>query len=264
MEIQQIKTEALNERYREVLSLLVTDYIATSDAVGSRQISEKTAQHLSSATIRNVMADLEEMGYLAQPHTSAGRIPTEQGLRYYVDSLVEQRPLSEGEKNAIQNQYKVAEKDIRSLMLKTGKVLATISQYAGLVLTPKWEKTVFKHIEFLPLSHGRLLGIFVSQTGMVENRILEVREEFNYPELEKINNYCNARFVGLTLEEAREKSAQELTQTHKEYDKLLSKALLFSHELLNNIQPAELLMEGEAQLLEVPEFATMEKAKELM
>ncbi len=254
----------LNNRYHDILSHLITDYIATSGAVGSGQLSKKMALRLSPATIRNVMADLEEMGYLSQPHTSAGRIPTQKGLRYYVDTLVGERTLTDDEKRTIQEQYQMPEKDIRSLMLKTGKVLASFSKYAGLVLTPKLEKTLFKHIEFLPLSSGKLLGIFVSQTGVVENIILETKEEINYRELEKINNYCNASFVGLSLEEAIEKVNYELSLANQEYDKLLTKALLLSQELLTHIETSDLVVEGETQLLETPEFSTVGRVKELM
>jgi len=201
-----------------------------------------------------VMADLEEMGYLTHPHTSAGRLPTQKGLRYYVDSLVEKRSLTEDEKKSIQGHYKVGGKDIRTLMQQTGKILAAFSHYVGLVLTPNWKKTIFKHIEFLPLSHGRLLGIFVSQNGMVENRILEVGEELNYRELEKINNYCNASFIGLTLEEAKQKVVKELSKAQAQYDKLLSKALLLSQNLLMGIETNELVVE----------FSTIEKAQKFM
>lgn len=233
-----------NDRYREILGQVVTDYIGTATAVGSKQISNEISQRLSPATIRNVLKDLEEMGYLKQPHTSAGRVPTEKGLRFYVDTFVERNPLSENEQQEIQQQYALPEKDIRSLMQKTSRVLATLSQCVSLVLTPKLERTVFKHIEFLPLSQGRLLGIFVSQTGNVENRIIEINEELNYRELEKINNYCNASFIGLTLEEAKEKLVKELTNAHLEYDRLLSKALSLSHDFLNTLPPSELVTEG--------------------
>lgn len=265
---QELEEETLNERSRQILSLLITDYIATADPVGSRHLSRRVEQRLSPATIRNIMADLEEMGYLSQPHISAGRVPTPKGLRYYVDSMVETRSLSEEEKTEIASHYgasgPASGKDVLSILRHTGKVLSQISRYAGLVLMPKWEKTVFRHIEFLPLSRGRLLGIFVSQNGMVENRILETAHDFNYSELEKINNYCNARFVGLTLEEARKKTAEELAKTHREYDKLLAQALLLSQELLEGIEPADLVMEGETRLAGGPEFATLDRVRELM
>lgn len=246
------------------MGLLVTDYIATAEAVGSRQLSKKMRRHLSPATIRNVMADLEELGFLSQPHTSAGRIPTEKGLRYYVDTLIEKRPLSEKEQTTIQHQYDLSDKDIPTLMRQTGRILAEVSQQAGLVLTPKWENTVFKHMEFLPLSRGRLLGIFVAQNGMVENQILEAAGDFNYRELEKINNYCNAVFVGLTLKEARTKALREVKSLNREVDRLLSQAILFSNELLQKIQPQEVVVEGESQLLGSREFSSVEQVRALM
>ena len=168
------ENQDLSSRSREILDLLIADYIATSNPVGSRQIAKRIDNRLSPATIRNVLSDLEDSGFLAQPHTSAGRIPTEKGLRYYVDTLIERRPLSEEEENLIQNHYQVSGKDIRSLVTQTGKVLSEISKHVGLVLSPNWKSTLFKHIEFLPLSTHRILGIFVSQDGMVENRILEI------------------------------------------------------------------------------------------
>ena len=253
---------ALNNRYREILGRLVTDYIATAGAVGSHQISQKLNTPLSSATVRNVLKDLEEMGYLKQPHTSAGRVPTDKGLRFYVDTLVEKNFLTQEDQNKIQTQYKIQDKDIRSLMQKTSRVLADLSQYVSVVVTPKVERTSFKHIEFLPLSQGRLLGIFVSQTGIVENKILEVNEEFNYRELEKINNYCNASFVGLTLEEARKKVTKELSKVHHEYDKLLAKALLLSQELLGDIQPAELVVDGKTRIREL--LQSLEEKEQLL
>lgn len=246
----------LNQRYQDILGQVVTDYIATASAVGSRQISKRMERHLSPATIRNVLKDLEEMGYLKQPHTSAGRLPTDKGLRFYVDTFVEKHPLSEQEEREIQTQYKLPEKDIRSLMQKTSTVLATLSQCVSLVLTPRLERTTFKHIEFLPLSKQRVLGIFVSQAGTVENKILETSEELNYRDLEKINNYANASFLGLTFEEAREKLAKELSHEHLEYDRLLSKALLLSQKLFDGMEKSELMVEGE--------FSTLERVKELL
>lgn len=256
--------EGLGGRYNEILTLLIGDFIAKAQAVGSRQLSRKTKQRLSAATIRNVMSDLEEMGYLFQPHTSAGRIPTTKGLRYYVDTLIEKRSLSPNEKEAIENHFPVRRKDIPSLMKQTGQMLATISQYAGLVVTPRWSKTVFKHLEFLPLSGGRLLAIFVSQDGMVENRILETTDNFNYRDLEKINNYCNASFVGLSLEDARKKVAIELQQAEFEYDRLLSNALLFSRELFQDIGESDLVVEGESRLLDSPAFSNVESIREIL
>lgn len=238
--------QELSGRSREILDLLIADYIATSDPVGSRQIAKRIAHRWSPATIRNVLSDLEDLGFLAQPHASAGRVPTEMGLRYYVDTLIERRTLSEEEENLLQNHYQLTGRDIRSFVTQTGKVLSEISKHVGLVLSPNWKSTLFKHIEFLPLSPHRLLGIFVSQDGMVENRILEIVEPLPPGDLEKINNYCNHSFTGLTLDEAQQKIESELRNQQAEYDRLLSRALLFSRELLNDIDDTELLLEPQA------------------
>lgn len=255
---------SLNPRYQEILGQVVTDYIAGAQAVASRQISKTIKSRLSPATVRNVLKDLEEMGYLKQPHTSAGRLPTDKGLRFYVDTFVEKHPLSEQEKKELQAHYQIPEKDIPTLLKKTSKALAHLSKYISLVVSPKLEQTVFKHIEFLPLSRGRLLGIFVSQTGLVENRILEIYDELNLREIEKINNYCNTFFYGLTLEEARAKMEKELACTHREYDRLITQALLFSQELLGEQSPAELVVDGEAQLFGTRGFSTIERIKTLL
>ncbi|MBI4125294.1 MAG: heat-inducible transcription repressor HrcA, partial [Deltaproteobacteria bacterium] len=194
----------------------------------------------------------------------AGRVPTDRGLRFYVDTFVEKHPLSEKEQEDIQAHYRIPEKDIRSLLKKTGRTLAHFSRYISLVASPKLEQTVFKHIEFFPLSRGRLLGILVSHSGLVENRILEIHEELNYRDLEKINNCCNTFFYGLTLEEARDKMERELARAHREYDRLIAKALLFSQELFGEQSPAELAVEGEAQLFGTKNFATVERIKDLL
>lgn len=254
----------LNVRYQEILGQVVSDYIASAQPVASRQISKRIEGRLSPATIRNVLKDLEEMGYLAQPHTSAGRIPTDRGLRYYVDTLVEKHPLSEEVQNEIRKQTHLPEAGIRTLLQRTGLALSRLSKYVSLVATPKLEQTVFKHIEFLPLSRRRLLGIFVLQNGLVENQILQIPEELNYRDLEKINNYCNTFFYSLTLEAAREKMQKELARAHKEYDKLLTQALLFSQEFFGEAQGSELVVGGQSCLLENKNFATVEKIRELL
>ena len=256
--------ENLSLRDREILNHLVLDYIQTAGPVGSRTLSEQHLKKFSPATIRAILADLEQRGFLAQRHTSSGRIPTEKGLRFYVDTLIERRPLSDKDQEEIRGRYHLPEIQVRTLLQKTSTILAGISRYASLVLTPQWDKNIFKHMEFLPLSQGRLLGIFVTQSGMVENRVIETPDDFNFRELEKINNYCNSAFYGLTLEEAREKTVCELAQVKTDYDQLLLKALLLASDVLNVGQTPELLLEGEAQLLEQPEFADAEQLRRLM
>lgn len=254
----------LTERDREILHILIADYIATADPIGSRTISKKCSGHLSPATIRNVMSDLTEMGLIAQPHTSAGRVPTDAGFRYYVESLLKRRELSEGEMEAIRQKCGGDERGISAVLQRTSRMLAAVSHYVGLVVTPRAERIVFKRIEFVPLSRRRILGILVSQEGIVENRLLEVSEELSYPELERIANYCNQVFMGLTLDEALEKVRRELETERADYDRLLKKAMLFSKQVLAGVGQAELVVDGEEQLLEEPEFAEADTFRKLL
>lgn len=254
----------LPERDREILRLLIADYIATADPIGSRTISKKFAGHLSPATIRNVMADLTERGLIAQPHPSAGRVPTDAGFRYYVESLLKRRELSEGEMEAIRQRCGNDERGIGAVLQRTSRMLAAVSHYVGLVVTPRAERIVFKRIEFVPLSRRRILGILVSQEGIVENRLIEVSEELNYRELDRIANFCNRAFIGLSLDEALEKVRRELEAERADYDRLLRKAMIFSRQMLSGVGQAELVVDGEEQLLDEPEFAEAEKFRRLL
>ena len=254
----------LEKRQGEILEILVSDYISSAQPVGSRTIAKKYAGHLSPATIRNVMADLTEMGLLEQPHTSAGRIPTSVGIKIYVDTLLKTRDLTDGEKDTIRERCAGSEKEINQILKRTSRMLANVSHYAGLVATPSAKKVIFKQIQFLPLSRNRLLGIFVSRDGMVQNRLIEVNEDFSYPEIERITNYCNNFLMGLSLDDAREKISKELEMDYSEYDHLLKRAIQFSSEVLGNVPESDLMIDGEFLLLDMPEFAQGGHFKELV
>jgi len=254
----------LSSRDRDVLEILIADYIASAQPVGSSAIAKRHPAHLSPATIRSIMSDLEERGYLAKPHTSAGRIPTEHALRFYVDRMLNVRDLDAHEQERIRAQYQGAEVNIEVLLRRTSKILSAISRYAGIVASPHAEQLAFKHIEFLPLSRRRLLGIFVAQNGMVQNRIIECDEEFTYPELERINNYCNRVFLGLTLSEARDKARVELADEQTRYDRMFMRAMLMSQQLLDEVPDGELLIEGEEKLLGTPAFAHIDALKHVL
>lgn len=257
-------TNKVTERHLEILEILVSDYIASAQPVGSRAIARKHYGHLSPATVRNVMADLAELGLISQPHVSAGRVPTNEGMRIYVDTLLKCRDLTAEEMKAIRERCMGDENRIDAVLSRTSTVLAAVSHYAGMVVTPDAGKAIFKHIEFLPLSRGRLLGIFVSQDGMVQNRLIELGEDLSYSEFEKINNYCNRFFQGLSLEGALEKAERELERERADYDKLLRKAMSLSKELMGGIPLSRLVVDGEMQLLAEPEFAETENFKKVM
>ncbi len=256
--------DILTQRHREILDLLISDYIASAQPVGSRTIARKYHNQLSPASIRNVMADLLDMGLLSQPHVSAGRVPTPDGMRYYVNTLLKRRDLTEGEMDSISKRYTGDGGGVDDLLHRTSKILARVSSYAGLVATPTSDRVIFKQIEFVPLSKSRILGILVTRDGTVQNRLIEMGEEFTYPELERIANYCNNCFSGLTLEDAMKKVHNQLETDHADYDKLLKKAMILSKDLLDGASESELVVDGQSQLLGMPEFADSEQFHKLL
>jgi len=256
--------KSLSQRDQEILEILISDYISTAAPVGSKTISRKHNGRLSPATIRSITADLEERGLLMQPHTSAGRIPTAQGFRYYVDCLLKCHDISNEDREKVRQFYDVEDMSVDEVIARTSKLLSTISNYVGLIRTPGWNKILFKQIEFIQLSRGRLLGIFVSQEGFVQNRVIDVSEDYSYPDLEKINRYCNSAFLGLTLNQARAKIALELEAAENDYDRLLARALLFSQEVFSGVPDADLIVDGESRLIAAPEFSNVGRLRELL
>lgn len=256
MNLQEKIEIVLPERHREVLNILISDYLASALPVGSQSIAQKIHSRLSSATIRHVMADLTTMGFLSQPHTSAGRLPTTNGLRYYVDRLLEVHDLSEDEQDLLRHRCGEQGGDVQAFLRRTSSVLSLLSQHVGLVLLPGGEDIIFKYIEFIRLSRGKLLGIFVSQGGMVHNRLLDVDEDVSYADLEKMNNFSNRVLVGLNLTDARAKVATELEYMRADYDRLLRQSLQYSDRLLAAVPLRDMVIER-------PEFGTLEQVREL-
>lgn len=254
----------ISTREQDILRLLISDYIATADPVGSRTIAKKYHGGISPATIRNVMADLTEMGLIFQPHTSAGRMPTGAGMRYYVDVLLKRRDLTGGEMETIRERCAGDERGVDSILRRTSKMLAAVSHYAGLVLAPSVQRVAFKQIQFVPLSRRKLLGIIVLQDGSVQNRLIDVSEELTYPEIERITNYCNRCLSGLTLEGALKKVGGELELDRADYDRLLKKAMVFSKQVLEGVPEPSLVVDGEAHLLDAPEFAESNRFQKLL
>lgn len=256
--------ENLSERYREILDVIISDYIASAEPVGSRTISKRLPLNLSPATVRNVMADLTDIGLLVQPHTSAGRVPTPAAFRYYVDSLLSKRELSEHEMDAIRDSCHENESGMGDILQRTSRMLAAISSYAGLVITPGSARVVFKQLQFIKLSARRILGIFVSQDGLVQNRLIDIAEEYSFPELERIANYCNQVLSGLCLEDAIEKLDRELASEREDYDRLLKDAMQFAKVILEEVPSDELVVDGQMQLLREPEFTEIDRFRQLV
>lgn len=256
--------ESLNERSQNILEAIVEDYIASAEPVGSRAISRKHNFNLSPASVRNVMADLEDMGLLCSPHTSSGRIPTGKGFQYYIDTLLEVRDLNKKEKQNLRNSYRFKNMRMEDIMQEVGRVLSGLSQYTGLVMAPKFISTVFRQIEFVRLSQGRLLAIYVSETGLVQNKVIEADPSLTAQDLEQISNYLNDELNGMTIQEVRAKLNEELHKDRVEYNQLKKQALSLSCAALQEEVEDQVYVSGASLMLGQPEFSTPEKMKRLI
>lgn len=256
--------EELSERSQNILEAIVEDYIASAEPVGSRAITRRHSFNLSPASVRNVMADLEDMGLLCSPHTSAGRIPTEKGFQYYIDTLLHVRDLSSKEKQRLKKNYRFQGMRLEDIMQEVGRVMSGLSKYTGLVMAPRFASTVFRQIEFIRLSHGRLLVIYVSESGLVQNKVIEADPNLTVQKLEQISNYLNRELNGLSIQEVRAKLKEELKEERIRYDKLKQQALSLSCAALQDEVEDQVYISGASLMLEQPEFSTPEQMRRLM
>jgi heat-inducible transcriptional repressor len=215
---------ALNERSREIFRHIVDSYVETGEPVGSRTISRKLNGSLSPATIRNVMSDLELAGLLYAPHTSAGRLPTEAGLRMFVSGLLQVGGLDTDERRTIEAHCQAAGRSVEEVLSQASTTLSGLSQCASLVLAPKTEAAL-KHIEFVSLKPGRVLAVMVSETGVVENRLLELPPDLPVSALIEAGNFLSARLSGRTLAEARAEILAELESRRAQLDELTTRVV---------------------------------------
>tara|TARA_R110002110_G_scaffold415612_6_gene652025 strand:+ start:45899 stop:46942 length:1044 start_codon:yes stop_codon:yes gene_type:complete len=212
----------LNQRSSEVLRQIIDAYLETGEAVGSRTLSRNLGMELSPATIRNVMADLQDSGLLFSPHASAGRIPTEAGLRLFVDGLLEVGHLTADERLTIEAQCAAEGRSVQQTLSEVTRVLSGLSNCAGLVVAPKSDSAL-RHIEFVSLAPGRALVVLVTEDGGVENRVVEVPNGMPASAMVEASNFLSARLVGKTIEEARGQIAAELELHRQDLDELTQK-----------------------------------------
>lgn len=252
----------LSPRSRQILEAIVEDYIATAEPVGSSAVARRHAMTLSPATVRNVMANLEEMGLLTSPHTSAGRIPTEKAYRFYVDSLVALRQVTRVEKKQIIRRCRHAGAGLSDILKETSRTLSSLSNYMGIVVAPSFTADVFRHIEFLRLGTRRILAILVSSTGTVQNRLVDTEEDIPENDLVAMGNYLNELMQGLTIFQARERILAEMNNEKVQYDRLMSKALLISQQTVS-MEVEDIFVEGQARILDQPEFSDVRRMQEI-
>jgi heat-inducible transcriptional repressor len=241
----------LNERAQTLLKALVERYIADGQPVGSRALSRMSGLDLSPASIRNVMADLEEMGFIASPHTSAGRIPTPRGYRLFVDTLLKIKPLDSIEIHELEGQLQTDSR--QKLVSSVSHLLSDLTHFAGLVMTPR-RAAMFRHIEFVSLSEKRVLLIIVSPEGDVQNRILTTARAYSQSELVEAANMLNQNYAGLSFSEIQRRVHDELKQLREEMSQLMSTALEAGSQALMEASD-EVVISGERNLLEVHDLS---------
>ncbi|MSP35440.1 MAG: heat-inducible transcriptional repressor HrcA [Limnohabitans sp.] len=237
----------LDERAKLLLKALVERYIADGQPVGSRTLSKASGLELSPATIRNVMSDLEELGLIASPHTSAGRIPTNRGYRLFVDTML---TVQTGELLT----QRLAPDQPQKVIANAANMLSSLSHYVGVVMAPK-RASVFRHIEFLRLSEKRVLLIIVSPEGDVQNRVIFTEADYSQSQLIEASNYLNAHYAGMAIEQVRLRVKQELVNLQSEIASLMQAAVQMSSEVLNEDE-GDVVISGERNLLSVSDFSS--------
>lgn len=243
----------LDDRAQILLKTLVEHYVSDGQPMGSNALLQYSGLELSSATIRNVMSDLERLGFVSSPHTSAGRIPTQQGYRFFVDSLLSVQPLETQQIQVLEHTLKSTNQ--QELITTAADMLSHLTQFAGMVLIPKRKTLVFKHLEFMPLSEKRILVIIVTTDGNVQNRVIITDTPFKTAELTEASNYFNAHYAGKTFEEARQSLHTDLKKMQVDISSLMSAALDASDEASAKDKD-DVIIAGERNLLNVDELAT--------
>lgn len=257
--------EVLNERAQQLLKLLVESYIRDGQPVGSRTLSRDLGMKLSAATIRNVMADLEEIGFVTSPHTSAGRVPTNKGYRFFVDSLLKFEPLEEEKVAEIEARLGQHADDPKALVAAASQLLSNVTRLAGLVTLPRQSHAALSQIEFMPLSDNRVLAIMVVNEREVQNRILQLDRYYSADELRRAANYLTHEFRGKELSQVREHLVNQLKETREHLNQLMLDAIRLAQQVVP-AAPAnrmEYVMAGETNLMGFAELSNVEKLRRL-
>ena len=254
----------LTDRGQKILEAIIEEYIATAQPVGSKALTQNQGIKLSPASVRNVMAELEELGYLVSPHTSAGRIPTEKGYRFYVDTILRVSEMDRRQQDRIELQYRQQGLQMTDMLREASRTLSSISHYTGLVMIPRLRATIFRHIEFVKLSPRLILAVFVTQSGLVQNKLVEVDEDLSPRELEKITNYLNQTMTGLSIQDVRTRIITEMAQEKALYDQLMRRAFTLSSAALVDESNGDVIIEGTSRFLEQPEFSDLDCMKRIV
>jgi heat-inducible transcriptional repressor len=254
----------LTPRQHALLMAAVQEFIATAEAVGSQQIVARHTLGVRAAMVRNLMAELEEGGFLLQPHTSAGRVPTDKAFRYYVDHLMSPASIAFNDRTQIELHYSAPPADLNEIIRDTSRLLALMTGQAALVMAPRLGAVVMERVQFVRLRERELLAVFVAVAGGVQNRLVQTDKDYGQAELDRMAGYLNASLSGRSLEQVRLWIEERLKEERANYDRFTHTALILGGALTRNPAPAEVYVEGSSKALEQPEFADPGKLRELL
>lgn len=252
----------LDPRARRLLRVLIAQYIRDGEPVGSRTLAKNSGLDVSPATIRNIMADLEDIGLVATPHTSAGRVPTTQGYRLFVDSLLQIQPPAADEIDRLQRNLVVAQ-GTQQVLSSASELLSAMTHFVGLVTVPKREQFAFRHIDFVPLEANRVLVILVFTDNEVQNRIISTSRRFELSELEQAANYLNSHFAGHAVGEIRRRLVRELREARNAMELALTLAVQISERAFEDPAADDVLVAGQTRLMGVQDLSDMDRLREL-
>jgi heat-inducible transcriptional repressor len=264
----ETRDEPLNERAQQLLRVLIENYIRDGQPVGSRVLSRESGLSLSSATIRNVMADLEELGFVTSPHTSAGRVPTDKGYRFFVDTLLHVQPLDSVAESEIRRQLDTKrDNNSKALIAAASQLLSSVTHLAGVVTLPRTQQASISQIEFVGLSENRVLVVLVFNDREVQNRIFQLDRYFSPDQLKRASNYLNEQVRGRTLNQVRQEILRQLKETHETMNQIMVDAISVAQKVFEVEDTAEDRLEyviaGETNLMGVAELSSVERLRRL-
>ena len=255
-------SDSLDARSRSLLRSLIAQYIADGQPVGSRTLAKSSGLDVSPATIRNIMSDLEEAGLVAAPHTSAGRVPTAQGYRMFVDSLLEMRPLGEPQVEQLRRELPTGAAT-PALLGSASALLSQITRFVGVVSVPRHEEFPFRHIDFVTLDAGRILVILVFADGQVQNRVIETQHAYSASELEQTANFLNANSAGMRLDEIRRRLLRDITEEGARLNRLLLAVVDVAQQSFQVPGDSDVLVSGQTNLMGVHELSEIDRLRDL-
>ncbi len=258
-----ISRSGVSERAQHFLKVLIERYIKDGEPVGSRTLAQDAGIDVSPATVRNIMAQLEDIGLIASPHTSAGRVPTVNGYRMFIDSLLTLKHLNKSEIDSLKSQL-IRDHTSTSVLESASRMLSDVTHMAGVVMMPRSEHVSFLHIEFLPLSGDSVMVILVTRSGEVINQVITSKRAYSASELEQVANYINQTYSGQTLTKVRESMIKEMRQARADMNRLMARAIEMTEQVLEPVKTeGSCLIAGQTNLMDFNELANMKKLRQL-